>query len=113
MSKQVTFYTNSNFEKVLLVRSSYATEPIDKVIVTCKGLGDNAKEFKQLPKETVYGYNMYELFITAQLLREHNITELDLKRFNEAFSLGYSQAYNEFQNSIQKTIDNMFKDLRG
>lgn len=113
MSKQVNYYTNSSFQKVLLVRTTYAPEPIDKVIVTCKSYGDEAKEFYLPRKERIAGFDAERLLVVAQLLREHKIDDLSFNNFNEAFELGYSTAYSEAQASIQASIDKMLRDIRG
>jgi hypothetical protein len=106
MSKQVTYYTNSYFERSLIVRTTYNAEPIDKVIIACKGTV--AKEFYPQDK-LIAGYSARDLALTAQILRELKASPLDLKNFTEAFELGYKKAYEECKLAIEDSINKMFE----
>lgn len=107
MSKLVTYNPET---RELTCLTTLASEPIDKVIIACKD--SYPKEFKPVELKC-YGYNMYELYLTAIVLREHNITELELNNFAKAFELGYTKAYNEAKESIEQSVNKLFEDLGG
>ena len=109
MSKLVTLVDISPVNKGLLVRTTLASEPIDKVIVTCKGT--EPKQFFPQSRCEIYGYSLEELKITALLLRQHNIDELDLKNLAEIFRLGYNKAIRDTNKSIEQAVTKFFKDL--
>lgn len=109
MSKQVTLTNVTKTDKGLLVRTTLASEDITKVVVTCKGLG--CKEFYPLGN-TIKGYETRELFLLAEILRGNNISPELLRDFNKAYMDGYQRAYSECQESIKRSIDNMFEGLR-
>ena len=109
MSKLVTLVDISPVNKGLLVRTTLASEPIDKVIVTCKGA--EPKQFFPQSRCEIYGYSLEELKITALLLRQHNINELDLKNLAEIFRLGYNKAIRDTNKSIEQAVTKFVKDL--
>ena len=109
MSKLVTLVDISPVNKGLLVRTTLASEPIDKVIVTCKGA--EPKQFFPQSRCEIYGYSLEELKITALILRQHNINELDLKNLAEIFRLGYNKAIRDTNKSIEQAVTKFVKDL--
>ena len=109
MSKQVYLVDVTPVNKGLLVRTTLASEPIDKVIVTCKGA--EPKQFFPQSRCEIYGYSLEELKITALLLRQHNINELDLKSLTESFRLGYNKAIRDTSKGIERAVSNFVKDL--
>lgn len=109
MSKQVTLTNVTETEKGLLVRTTLASEDITKVVVTCKGA--EPKSFYSQSRCEIYGYSLEELKITALLLRQHNIDELDLKNLTESFRLGYNKAIRDTGKSIERAVNNFVKDL--
>ena len=105
MSKQVLLNSGA-----LTVFTSYASEPIKKVVVLKKGT--YPKEYYPLGN-MIRGYEAEKLLILSEILKDKEVTPKMLSDFTTAYMDGYQRAYSECQNSIEQSIKRMFDELRG
>jgi hypothetical protein len=52
----------------------------------------------------ICGYRVEDLVRLSFILRDKDIDELNLKDFNEALTLGYLKAYEEFNKALEESI---------
>lgn len=114
MSKQVEKKGDT-----LHVRTSEAYEDVSKVI--CLKKGKTAKVFYPFKPSclsieeaydfTVMGYKVGELVKLAEILREKQIDEVNLRDYNDAFVSGYQRAQDDIRKQIEDDIQRMFDDI--
>ena len=114
MGKQVILKGNT-----LHVRTSEDYESANKVI--CLKQGKKAKVFypympnfindlDEVKDFSICGYKVVELITFAEILRDKQIDELNLKDYNGAFIAGYQRAQDDIKRDIEKSIQRMFED---
>lgn len=111
MSKQVEIKDNT-----LIVHTREDYETIDKVVCVCMGkkkrafyTNDNLT-LAQVKDWTVCGFPVEELIKLSMFLNRNDISNYDLKDYNEAFLSGYKRAQEDIHKQIQDSINRMIND---
>lgn len=117
MSKQVILKGN-----VLHVRTSEDYDSANKVI--CLKQGKKAKVFYpvvpsfitdlEVVKDwTICGYRVEDLYKLSLILHDRNVSEVDLRDYNEAFVSGYNKAHTEIQAQLENSVKNIINGVTG
>lgn len=61
---------------------------------------------------SICGYRVEELVKLALTLRDTNISEADLKNYNEVFAFGYRKANEDLNNALEHYIYTMTSEIR-
>lgn len=61
--------------------------------------------------DTVMGYPLRDLIVVAEMLRNHDIDELDLKNSSEMYVMGYKDGQAFVGSTIKKTMDGYMAEL--
>lgn len=61
----------------------------------------------------ICGYRVEDLVKLSLILRDKGIDEINLKDFNEALTLGYLKANDEFNKALEESINKCIKEAAG
>jgi len=103
----------NNIEAILesnlaIVDQEYRNMILDSIMTTIRASGLTPYGFQS---NFIYGYRIEDLVVIAERLRKDKVDPRVLQNDNETYLAGYRRAYEECNESIHKSISNIFGDV--